>query len=241
MRSLRIGASLAALLVSSACCARTSAGVIAKTATIAGTTVEYKVVLPTGYDSAKTYPGILAMPPGDQSMHIVDEVLRLNWRDQAEKRGYILVIPAAPNDQLFFLGGERIFPAFIEMILHDYKIQGGKFHIAGMSNGGISAFYIASLYPQYFLSITGFPGYLPDLRPAQLRAVSDMCIHMYVGSLDEDWLYDMQRQYRQLSAAGLHVTFAIEDGQPHRIATLAGAGASRLFDNFDADQRGCSK
>lgn len=152
MKPLAMQASLAFLLALLLFLApHLSAEVISKSASIAGATVEYRVVLPPGYDSSKTYPGILAMPPADQSVRFVDEVLRLNWQEQAEKRGYILVIPAAPGGELFFEGGERIFPAFIEMVLRDYKIQGGKLHIAGMSNGGISAFYIASLYPQYFL------------------------------------------------------------------------------------------
>jgi hypothetical protein len=55
-------------------------------------------------------------------------------------------------------GRERIFPEFLKRILADYKIQDNKFHIAGPSNGGIAAFYVASLNPEYFLSITAFPG-----------------------------------------------------------------------------------
>jgi S-formylglutathione hydrolase FrmB len=46
------------------------------------------------------------------------------------------------------------------MILKDYKIQDNKFHIAGPSNGGIAAFHVAAANPQYFLSVTAFPGYM---------------------------------------------------------------------------------
>jgi len=91
------------------------------------------------------------------------------------------VIPAAPDGDLFFEDGQRVFPAFIEAILRDYKIQDNKFHAVGNSNGGISAFYIAALYPQYFISITGFPGYLSDAGPASIHAIARMCIYMYVG------------------------------------------------------------
>jgi poly(3-hydroxybutyrate) depolymerase len=62
----------------------------------------------------------------------------------------------------------------------DFKVDAGKFHIAGMSNGGLSAFYIASLHPQYFLSVTGFPGLLNDATAAKLKALSGMCINMHV-------------------------------------------------------------
>ena len=42
------------------------AELLEKTKKVAGTTVQYKVVLPNGYDPAKTYPGILAFGGGPQ-------------------------------------------------------------------------------------------------------------------------------------------------------------------------------
>ena len=92
--------------------------------------VHYKVVLPNGYDPAKAYPAILAFGGGPQTMNTVDNVLSRNLRPEAEKRGYIVIAPAAPDDQLFFENGARIFPEFLKMILADYKIQDNKFHIA---------------------------------------------------------------------------------------------------------------
>ena len=39
-----------------------------KETTIAGMTVHYKLVLPKDFDAGKTYPAVLAFPPGDQSL-----------------------------------------------------------------------------------------------------------------------------------------------------------------------------
>src|SRR6266542_2145828 len=97
---------------------------------VAGTTVHYKVVVPNGYDPAKAYPAILAIGGGPQTMNTVDGILMRNFRAEAEKRGYIVVAPAAPDGELFFENGARIFPEFLKMILADYKIQDNKFHIA---------------------------------------------------------------------------------------------------------------
>jgi hypothetical protein len=121
---------------------------------------------------------------GPQTHERSGQCRRQGFRDEAEKRGYIVVVPAAPNDQLFFEGGERIFPEFLKQILADYKIQDNKFPIAGPSNGGIAAFHVASLNPEYFLSITAFPGYLWEETPAHIQAISKMCINMFVGELD---------------------------------------------------------
>ena len=125
---------------------------------VAGATVEYKLVLPNGYDAANTYPAILVFGGGPQTMNTIDGALARNFQAEAERRGYLVIGPAAPNGDLFFYDGERVFPEFLDNILAAHKIEGGKFHVAGPSNGGIAAMHVAAKYPQYFLSATAFPG-----------------------------------------------------------------------------------
>src|SRR5271169_1458772 len=160
------------------------AELLEKTKKVGNITVQYKIVLPSGYDPAKAYPAILAFGGGPQTMNTVESVLNRNFRAEAEKRGYIVVAPAAPDGQLFFEDGARIFPEFLKMILADYKIQDNKFHIAGPSNGGIAAFHVAARNPEYFLSVTAFPGYMWEPSTMKLRAISKMCVFMYVGEHD---------------------------------------------------------
>jgi predicted peptidase len=218
------------------------AELLEKSTKVAGTTVRYKVVLPNGYDPAKSYPAILAFGGGPQTMNTVDGVLSRNFRAEAEKRGYIVVAPAAPDDQLFFEEGARIFPEFLKLILADYKIQDNKFHIAGPSNGGIAAFHVAAANPQYFLSVTAFPGYMWEPSVAKLQAISKMCVFMYVGENDEYmWHDEMRREAEFLRSKGTVASYTVEKGQPHRMETLAGANAGRLFDGFEETKKGCSK
>src|ERR1043165_5915833 len=209
---------------------------------VAGTTVQYKVVLPSGYDPAKTYPAILALGGGPQTMNTVDSVLTRNLRPEAEKRGDIVIAPAAPDGQLFFEEGARIFPEFLKMILADYKIQDGKFHIAGPSNGGIAAMHVAAANPQYFLSVTPFPGYMWQPSAAKLQAISKMCVFLYVGELDEYmWHGEMKKEAEYLQSLGTVARYSVEKGQPHRLDTLAGDHAGRLFDGFEETAKGCSR
>src|SRR5471032_2155480 len=204
-----------------------------KTKTVGGTTVHYKVVLPNGYDPARAYPAILALGGGPQTMNTVDSVLSRNFRAEAEKRGYIVVAPAAPDGQLFFEDGARIFPEFLKAILADYKIRDNKFHIAGPSNGGIAALHVAAANPQYFLSVTAFPGYMWEPSAAKLQAISKMCVFMYVGEFDQyRWHEEMKEEADLLRAKGTVARYTVEKGQPHRLETLAGANAARLFDGF---------
>src|ERR1700751_172004 len=234
-----IAAAIAAVIFSSG--QPVAAEVLDKTAEISGTKLDYKVVLPAGYDPAKAYPAILAFGGGSQTMDMVQATLRGNWQEQAQTLGYIVILPAAPDGDLFFESGDRVFPAFIVKILADYKIQQNKLHIAGVSNGGLSAFHIASLYPQYFWSVTGLPGFLDDASPEHLRALAKLCVYMYAGEMDQGWLQSEQQQAAKFRGEGYTVEFNEEKGEGHVMRTLDGKGALRLFKQFEQARQGCGK
>lgn len=217
------------------------AKVINREVAVAGVTVHYTVVLPTNFDPSQSYPAVLAFPPGNQDMNMVRTTLIGNWSREAQRRGYIVVIPAAPDGQSFNREGARVFPEFLDKLLADYKIRDNKFHIAGMSAGGISAFRVAASHPRYFLSVTGFPGYLRDAPPEGLNALAGLCIYMHVGELDERWVAPVRRQASDLKAKGYAVRLTVEKGEPHVIGALSGAGAVRLFEEIEEESPGCAK
>ena len=231
---MRRASILAAIALAMLTASAASAAVVAKQGTFNGLTVQYKVVLPDNYDASREYPTILVFPPGGQDMRAVDGRIEANWRAEAERRGYVVISPAAPNGELFFEEGSRVFPAFIDQIFKDYKVKGGKLIVAGASNGGLSAFYIASKYPKYVRTLIGYPGLLEEATPQAVNALKPMCIYMHVGGDDTGWKSEMQSQSGELKRAGLNVTFTVEPGQPHMIRTLAGDGAKRLFDEIEA-------
>ena len=210
-----------------------SASVQIKNGTFAGIKLYYKVIVPPGYDAAREYPAVIAFPGGAQTMPMVDGVIARNWNREAEKRGYIVVVCSATAAGLFYQGGARVFPEFLDQLLKDYKVRGGKFHIAGISNGGISSFHIAASHPEYFLSVTGFPGYLPDATESRIAALGNMCLNMHVGEMDPTWVASMQSQAEQFRKQGFKVRFTIEKGEGHVMRTLENAGAARLFDQFE--------
>ena len=209
---------------------------------VAGATVEYKLVLPNGYDAANTYPAILVFGGGPQTMNTIDGALARNFQAEAERRGYLVIGPAAPNGDLFFYDGERVFPEFLDNILAAHKIEGGKFHVAGPSNGGIAAMHVAAKYPQYFLSATAFPGYMWQPTPAKLANLEGICVYLYIGENDDyRWHGEMEREAEYLRSRGSVAQYTVEKGQPHRLETLSGTGASRLFEGFEAARQGCRR
>jgi predicted esterase len=232
-----IAAATAAWLVQPA-----QAEVIERTMLVGRTTVHYKTVLPGNFDPAKTYPAIVALGGGPQNMDTVDRILDRNFRAEAEKRGYIVVAPAAPDRELFFETADRIFPAFLQNVQADYKIRDNKFHIAGPSNGGIASLHIAAAHPDYFLSVTAFPGYMWRPNNSKLKAISKLCVYMYVGEHDQYmWHDEMEREANFLRMSGGAAHYTVEKGQPHRLETLAGPNAARLFDGFESAGKGCSE
>jgi predicted esterase len=210
--------------------------------TVAGVLVRYKVVLPLKYDAASTYPAVLVFGGGPQNMRTVDTTLARNFVREAERRGYIVIAPAAPEGDLFFQDGARIFPEFLRLMLADYKVQGNKFHAAGPSNGGIAALHVAAAHPEYILSATAFPGYLWQPSDAKLQRLSGICVFMYVGEFDEyNWHAEMKHEVEFLRSRGTVATYSEERGQPHRLDTLAGPNARRLFEGFESAHGGCRR
>jgi predicted peptidase len=216
-----------------------AAKVFDRSTEIGGLTVHYKVALPKDYDPAKTYPAVLAFPPGSQGMDMVLTTIMQNWRMEGDRRGYIVIVPAAPYGRPFVAEGAKIFPEFIEKLLHEYKVLDNKFHVAGVSNGGRSAFHIAAKYPQYFRSVTGLPGYLPDPTPERITALAKICIYMHVGEFDSDWLKQMQQQASDFRTKGYSVHFTIEKGEGHVMRTLTGERSERLFKEMEESRRSC--
>jgi hypothetical protein len=68
-----------------------------------------------------------------------------------------------------------------------------------------------------------------------------MCVFMYVGETDEYmWHGEMEREAEFLRSKGAVARYTVERGQPHRLDTLAGARARRLFEGFEEASKGCT-
>jgi hypothetical protein len=55
------------------------------------------------------------------------------------------------------------------------------------------------------------------------------------------WQPTMRRQASEFRDKGISAHYTVERGQPHRLDTLAGPNASRLFDLFEEAEHGCGK
>lgn len=216
------------------------ADVSEETREFGGLDVRYRIILPDNYDPSQTYPTVLQFPGGSQSWNIVAGSTDADWREKAERDGYIVISPSAPNGQLFFQGGDRVFPEFLDYIRDTYPVAGNKLHVTGISNGGLSAFHVASLYPDYFSSVTGYPGLLNSASNEKLEAIRPLCIYMHVGDRDSAWRSAMQDQYQDLQERGYNISFNVETDQNHVLDVRKDNLRNRLFAELDRARTGCA-
>lgn len=229
-----LGLVCAALLGAAACAPHSaSAAMVEKAGRFGGLQVQYRVLTPPNYDPAKAYPMILVFTGGGQAFAQTAGTIEADWKDEAEKRGYIVVSPGAPTAGLYFEGGDKAFPEFLDMLKRDYKIA-GKIHVAGHSNGGLSAYHIAAKHPAYFSTVTGYPGLLEPTEMARVGALKPMCLFMHAGDQDLGWPEAMADEAKDLKAKGYRVTFQLEKGQGHRLRSKEIDLSRRLFDEIES-------
>jgi poly(3-hydroxybutyrate) depolymerase len=222
----------AAALAAIALAQPAAAEVIDKTGVFNGVKVQYRVITPPGYSPAKTYPVILVFTGGAQEWPGVQRTLDEDWKDEAAKRGYILISPAATDGHLYFESGDKIVPAFLEMIRKDYHAT--KLHVAGHSNGGLSAFHVAVMNPTWFTTVTGYPGLLDPEQMKLAPALKPMCLFMHAGDMDVGWPEAMGGEADALKKMGYRITFVLEKGQGHRLKAKELDLPRRLFDEIES-------
>lgn len=203
-----------------------------------GKRMTYYVALPDGYDPAKAYPTIIAFPGGGQDNGLARSIVQGFFEAEAATRGYIVIGPAASGKRVYYREGADMFPEFFEHLKSSYKVKDGKFHLSGLSNGGISAFNIAALHPDYVLSIITFPGYVWRRSDERYAALMDKCIVMYAGSRDTGWVSQQNRDVEGFRQRGKEVFAHIFEGDGHVPQSLRGDGAKLLFDGIE-QRLGC--
>lgn len=211
-----------------------SAEVVERTGTFAGTRLIYKVSLPKGFDAARTYPVVLVFTGGPQLLRMAEGTIESDWRAEADRRGYIVISPGTPDGSLFFEAADRVFPSFLDQILKDYHVAGNRLHVAGHSNGGLSAFHVATRYPQYFSTVTGYPGLLNSIDRPRAGVLKPLCVFMHVGDHDDGWREAMEQQALELTRAGYRVRLTVEPNQVHRLKAGEINLSARLFDEIES-------
>lgn len=99
-----------------------------------GVKLAYSVLLPQGYDPAKTYPALFAFPPGSGGPATADWAVANLW-GESNTQGWIVVVPVAPEDGWISHPAHHALEDLLDQILETHRIQDKQFHLAGFSEG----------------------------------------------------------------------------------------------------------
>lgn len=203
-----------------------------------GTELDYELILPAGFQRERDSPALLAFPGGRQDAESVRGALSRFWAAEAARRGFIVFSPVAPPGKPFYAAGADLIPEFLQRQLAAYRIEGNRFHVAGHSNGGVSAFAAAVRHPELFHSLTVLAGF--PVEPADFQRLERLCnlrVTLFVGDRDLDWKEGMEKARDRLAAAGAQVHMEVLPRNGHLLPGLSFENSARIFEVFDEGAR----
>ncbi len=185
-----------------------------------GVVIDYVVSVPEGFEPGDEAPLLLAFPAGDQALDLTRTLVEGTYAPEAQRLGWVVVSPAAPDGELYFQGSEQLVPGFLDWVETWVTPEGGAPHVAGISNGGISAFRYAALNPGRILSLTTFPGFpRSEDDQAALSQLEGIPIRLYVGGSDIGWIDEAEAATSALEALGADVELTVFEGEGHVMAS----------------------
>jgi len=199
-----------------------------------GTKLQYVLVLPDGFDPAQKYEALLAFPGGDQTLSRAVATVERFWEPQAVKRGVIVVVPAAPSPGRPYYMGEgsiMLIPDIVGQMRAEYPIKAGQIHLAGHSNGGVTAFRAAIRWPELFQSLTVIAG-VPVERVdfSRIDRLTGMKISLFVGIADSDWKEAMAETWQVMREIGIESSFTVVPRSGHLLEALSYEKSGPVFD-----------
>ncbi len=184
-------------------------------------------------DTEGPRPVLLALPPGAQNRDMVEAGERLYWKAEAERLGWTVVSPIAPEgERLNGANLDRVM-ALVDHVEAAFEVEYGRVHVAGISNGGRTALELGLGHANRFASLSLLPGMLEDLDDARLEALRRLPLAMYVGSDDSAWLDPMRSIAAKLEALGCPpARFTVFEGEGHTPESLTGATLFQTLESF---------
>lgn len=180
-----------------------------------GPKLRYALITPEGWKDGQAAPTLVAFPPGAQNESMVEMGLSMYWETEAKKRGWVVASPMSREGRPL-MQDEDALVALLDDVAKVVKIEGGKAHIAGVSNGGKTAMRLAMRHPDRVASLLVLPG-TPGAPEewAHLDRLKGMSVTMYVGEEDRVWLQECKKVENELKQLGAKVALHVVEGQGH--------------------------
>jgi poly(3-hydroxybutyrate) depolymerase len=185
-----------------------------------GSEYAYAVFVPSTYDGAHALPAILLVHGGGGNG---PDFLKL-WQAFAEKNGIILVAPTLPLGAALETQVPQLFPALIDLVKTQWKVDSRRIYLFGYSAGGYSTFDAAMLDSTYFAAAGVFAAIItPDYYWIVQKAQRKTPVAIYIGDHDQFFSLMQTRATRDLLLAkGFPVHYVEIPNQDHNYPAIAG-------------------
>ena len=170
------------------------------------------VITPAIWTPDTELPVIFALPPGAGDMNMVNAFLGNYWSREADRRGYIIVSPAVVGRSLEDTARE-VLDAVFNWMDGNVSYDDERMAIVGQSNGGLGAFHVARVRPDWFTSIVVMPGGYGGL--GDLDMLAGKPILLTVGEQDTSWVQLTQNTRDLLLLAGALPEIDVVAGAGH--------------------------
>jgi len=185
-----------------------------------GSEYPYAVFVPSIYDGVHALPAILLIHGGGGNG---PDFLKL-WQDFAEKNGIILVAPTLPLGAALETQVPELFPALMDLVKTQWKVDSRRIYLFGYSAGGYSTFDAAMLDSTYFAAAGVFAAIItPDYYWIVQKAQRKTPVAIYIGDHDQFFSLMQTRATRDLLLAkGFPVHYVEIPNQDHNYPAIAG-------------------
>jgi dienelactone hydrolase len=188
------------------------------------------VMTPENFERDAVYPVLLVFGGGTGSLTALSRSMSV-FDPACRKRGWLVVGLVTPEGVKPTEPRTADVLRVIQEVSARVRIEGGKVHVAGPSNGGVAAFAFASERPDLVASVTVYPGHAADVR--RLGRLRDVPVRMFVGSDDiVEWTQSSRETLEAGKALGLNVELDTRPAQGHMIGDLNGDALLDMLEPF---------
>jgi tetratricopeptide (TPR) repeat protein len=186
-----------------------------------GTTIEYVTVQPLRFDASKSYPAVLACPPGGQGPASADWALTALWGSGPGELGWILICPLVPAGGWQDSRAQRALGELLDHVKTEYSIEGGVFHIAGFGAGGATAIGLFQVMRDYFSDLLTASCYAwSEWKGADFDRLKGATVNLLAGKEDTYGADVAKRAAEALTQHGANARLTIVSGDGYLLESV---------------------
>jgi predicted esterase len=195
----------------------------------------YRMYVPGSYDGSKPFPLVIALHGmGGDENSIFDQYNKGAFKEEAEKRGYIVACPKGRQPASMYVGSaEQDVLDVIAQVKLSYRIDSDRIYMTGHSMGGFGTWSIAMDHPEIFAALAPISGGGNPQGMAKIAQIPQLVIHG-----DNDKTVPVERSRVMVAAAkklGVEIKYVEVPGGSH--IDVAAPAFKDIFDWFDSHRR----